>query len=160
MAVPSTVELIVKVANAVNPLRQVEKQAKKTSEAIGKSALGFEAVSKASLKVKERVEATQGGFAKASKVVGTFSAKVLNTEKAMRAQIRALREVQSTVKFNGAIYKKAGAEIARYEAILKSANTTTEKAKRANNGFADGLRKLAIGFGAARAAQAALQQPV
>ena len=157
MAVPSTVELIVKVANAVNPLRQVEKQANKTSEAIRKSALGFEAVSKASLKVKEQVEATQGGFAKASKVVGTFSAKVLNTEKAMRAQIRALREVQSTVKFNGAVYKKAGAEIARYEAILKSANTTTEKAKRANNGFADGLRKLAIGFGAARAAQAALQ---
>ena len=153
----STVELIVKVANAVNPLRQAEKQAKKTSEAIRKSALGFEAVSKASLKVKKRVEATQGGFAKASKVVGTFSAKVLNTEKAMRAQIRALREVQSTVKFNGAIYKKAGAEIARYEAILKSANSTAEKAKTANGGLAAGLRNLAIGFGAARAAQATLQ---
>ena len=160
MAVPSTVELIVKVTKAVNPLRQVEKQAKKTSEAIGKSALGFEAVSKASLKVKERVEATQGGFAKASKVVGTFSAKVLNTEKAMRAQIRALREVQSTVKFNGAVYKKAGAEIARYEAILRSANRTTDEAKQKNNGFAAGLRKLAIGFGAARAAQATLQASI
>ena len=157
MAVPSTVELIVKVANAVNPLRQVEKQAKKTSEAIRKSALGFEAVSKASLKVKERVEATQGGFAKASKVVGTFSAKVLNTEKAMRAQIKALREVQSTVKFNGAVYKKAGAEIARYETILKSANSTAKKAKTTNGGLAVSLRNLAIGFGAARAAQATLQ---
>lgn len=157
MAVPSTVELIVKVANAVNPLRQVEKQAKKTSEAIGKSALGFEAVSKASLKVKERVEATQGGFAKASKVVGTFSAKVLNTEKAMRAQIRALREVQSTVKFNGAVYKKAGAEIVRYEAILRSANRTTDEAKQKNNGFAAGLGKLVVAFGLVRAAQATLQ---
>ena len=153
----STVELILKVAKAVNPMRQVQKESKKTQEALRKSALGFEAVSKASLKVKERVEATQGGFAKASKVVGTFSAKVLNTEKAIRAQIRALREVQSTVKFNGAVYKKAGDEIAKYEAILRSANRTTDKAKQSNNGFAAGLGKLAVAFGAARAAQATLQ---
>ena len=112
MAVPSTVELIVKVANAVNPLRQVEKRARKAAEAIKKSETAFNAVSKASLKVKERIEATQGGYVKASKVFGTFSAKVLNTEKAMRAQIRALREVQKTAKFNGVVYRKAGDEIA------------------------------------------------
>jgi tape measure domain-containing protein len=155
--VPSTVELIVKVTNAVNPLRQVEKRARKAAEAIKKSETAFNAVSKASLRAKQQIEATQGGYVKASKVFGTFSAKVLNTEKAMRAQIRALREVQRTAKFNGAVYKRAGDEIARYEAILRSANTTTQKAKQANSGFAAGLRNLAIGFGAARAAQATLQ---
>lgn len=157
MTVPSTVELIVKITNAVNPLRQVEKQAKKTSEAIKKSQFAFDAVSKASLKAKAQVEATQGGYAKASKVFGTFSAKVLNTEKAMRAQIAALREVQSTVKFKGLAYKKAGEEIAKYQDILNSANSTANKAKTANNGLGASLRRLAIGFGVARVGQQALQ---
>ena len=153
----STVELILRVAKAVNPLRQVQKESKKTEEAIRKNRNAFEALSRSAEKIQKSIERSQGSFATGSRIQATFSARVLNTEKAMRAQIRALRQVQSTVKFNGALYKKAGAEIARYEAILKSANTTTENAKRANNGFADGLRKLAIGFGAARAAQATLQ---
>jgi len=149
--------MIVKITNAVNPLRQVEKQARKTSEAIKKSQFAFDAVSKASLKAKAQIEATQGGYAKASKVFGTFSAKVLNTEKAMRAQIAALRGVQSTVKFNGATYKKAGEEIAKYENILRSANSTANKAKTANNGLGASLKRLAVGFGVARAGQQALQ---
>lgn len=153
----STVELILRVAKAVNPMRQVQKEAKKTEAAIRKNKNAFEALSASAEKIQKSIEKSQGSFATGSRIQATFSARVLNTEKAMRAQIRALRQVQSTVKFNGALYKKAGAEIARYEAILRSANATTEKAKTTNNGLAAGLGKLAIGFGAARAAQATLQ---
>lgn len=153
----STVELILRVAKAVNPMRQVQKEAKKTEAAIRKNKNAFEALSASAEKIQKSIEKSQGSFATGSRIQATFSARVLNTEKAMRAQIRALRQVQSTVKFNGALYQKAGAEIARYEAILRSANATTEKAKTANNGFAAGLRNLAVGFGAARAAQTTLQ---
>ena len=153
----STVELILRVAKAVNPLRQVQKESKKTEEAIRKNRNAFEALSRSAEKIQKSIERSQGSFATGSRIQATFSARVLNTEKAMRAQIRALRQVQSTVKFNGALYKKAGAEIARYEAILKSANKTTDEAKQKNNGFAAGLGKLAVAFGAARAAQATLQ---
>jgi hypothetical protein len=41
--------------------------------------------------VKSAVEASGGGFAKASTVVGVFAAKVKNTENAIRAQIAALK---------------------------------------------------------------------
>ena len=153
----STVELILKVAKAVNPMRQVQKESKKTEEAIRRNRNAFEALSRSAEKIQKSIERSQGSFATGSRIQATFSARVLNTEKAMRAQIRALRQVQSTVKFNGALYKKAGAEIARYEAILKSANKTTDEAKQKNNGFAAGLGKLAVAFGAARAAQATLQ---
>ena len=153
----STVELILRVAKAVNPMRQVQKEAKKTEAAIRKNKNAFEALSASAEKIQKSIEKSQGSFATGSRIQATFSARVLNTEKAMRAQIRALRQVQSTVKFNGALYQKAGAEIARYEAILRSANSTAEKAKTANGGLAAGLRNLAIGFGAARAAQATLQ---
>lgn len=153
----STVELILRVAKAVNPMRQVQKEAKKTEAAIRKNKNAFEALSASAEKIQKSIEKSQGSFATGSRIQATFSARVLNTEKAMRAQIRALRQVQSTVKFNGALYKKAGDEIAKYEAILSSANRTAEKAKTSNGGLAAGLGKLAVAFGAARAAQATLQ---
>ena len=153
----STVELILRVAKAVNPMRQVQKEAKKTEAAIRKNKNAFEALSASAEKIQKSIEKSQGSFATGSRIQATFSARVLNTEKAMRAQIRALRQVQSTVKFNGALYKKAGDEIAKYEAILSSANRTTEKAKTSNGGLAAGLGKLAVAFGAARVAQGTLQ---
>jgi len=157
VTISSTVEFLLKVAQPVNALRQVEKQSKKTAEAIKKNRTAFEALSKSAQKIQKSIEKSQGSFATGSRIQATFSARVLNTEKAMRAQIRALREVQSTVKFNGAIYTKAGAEIAKYEAILKSTNATAAKAKSANNGLGASLKQLAIGFGVARVGQQALQ---
>ena len=157
MSQSSTVELIVKVAKAVNPMRQVERQSQKTAAAIAKNREAFDALSTSAQKIQKNIEKSQGSFATGSRIQATFSARVLNTEKAMRAQIRALRQVQSTVKFNGALYQKAGAEIAKYESILRRTNATAEKSKAANAGLGAGLRTLAIGFGAARAAQATLQ---
>ena len=153
----STVELIVKVVKAVNPMRQVERQSQKTAAAIAKNKKAFDALSTSAQKIQKSIEKSQGSFATGSRIQATFSARVLNTEKAMRAQIRALRQVQSTVKFNGALYRKAGAEIDKYESILRRTNATVIKSKAANAGLGAGLQTLAIGFAAARVAQASLQ---
>ena len=76
---------------------------------------------------KAATEAAQGGFAKASTVQGVFAAKVKNTQAAITAQIAALKQVQSTVQFGGALYQKAGAQIQQYQAVLDSVNTPAEK---------------------------------
>ena len=157
MTVPSTVELIVKVTNAVNPLRQVKKEADKTNESFKKTEDVLRRVTAASNKVKISVQEQQKSLPKLSQVQGVLAAKVRNSEQAMRAQIKALRDLQVVVKFNGSLYNKLGAEIQKYETKLKSANGTADQAKDSNNGLGASLRKLAIGFGVARAGQRALQ---
>jgi len=91
------------------------------------AADGFKNLQARAQAVKSIVEAQQGSFAKASTVQGVFAAKVKNTEFAIKAQIAALRDVQSKVQFNGALYQKAGQQIAQYEAVLRSANREEEK---------------------------------
>lgn len=157
MAVPSTVELVVKVANAVNPLRQVTKAANKASQSFEKTQDVLRKVTEASREVKASVEATQKSLPKLSQVQGVLAAKVRNSEQAMRSQIKALRDLQVRVKFNGSLYNKLGAEIDRFEAKLRSANGTTDQAVSRNRGLAAGLGKLVVAFGLVRAAQATLQ---
>lgn len=157
MAVPSTVELIVKVTNAVNPLRQVSNAANKASQSFEKTQDVLKKVTAASREVKASVEATQKSLPKLSQVQGVLAAKVRNSEQAMRSQIKALRDLQVRVKFNGSLYNKLGAEIDRFEAKLRSANGTTDKAVSRNRGLAAGLGKLVVAFGLVRAAQATLQ---
>jgi tape measure domain-containing protein len=104
--------------------------------------------------VKSAIQAQQSGFAKASTVQKVFSARVLNTEKAIRAQISALREVQSSVKLNGALYQKAGQQIKQYEQVLRNANKEEERGvgiKQRAGKVLSGLRGalLSIGAGAA-----------
>jgi hypothetical protein len=82
------------------------------------AADGFTKLSARAQAVKSIVEAQQGSFAKASTVQGVFAAKVKNTEFAIKAQIAALRDVQSKVQLNGALYQKAAAQIAQYEANI------------------------------------------
>ena len=149
----STVEVLIKAVG----FNKVQREANKTTKALQKNKEAFSAVSKAAQDIKASVEKSQGSFAKGSKIQGVFSARVLNTEKAMRAQIRALREVQRTVKFNGALYQKAGAEIARYEAVLRSANSTASKTVSTNKSLGASLGGIATGFIAARTAQQTLQ---
>jgi tape measure domain-containing protein len=91
------------------------------------AADGFKNLQARAQAVKSIVEAQQGSFAKASTVQGVFAAKVKNTEFAIKAQIAALRDVQSKVQFNGALYQKAGQQIKQYEAVLRSANREEEK---------------------------------
>jgi tape measure domain-containing protein len=91
------------------------------------AADGFKNLQSRAQAVKSIVEAQQGSFAKASTVQGVFAAKVKNTEFAIKAQIAALRDVQSKVQFNGALYQKAGQQIKQYEAVLRSANREEEK---------------------------------
>ena len=157
MAVPSTVELIVKVTNAVNPLRQVSNAANKASQSFEKTQNVLKKVTAASREVKASVEATQKSLPKLSQVQGVLAAKVRNSEQAMRSQIKALRDLQVRVKFNGSLYNKLGAEIDRFEAKLRSANGTTDQAVSRNRGLAAGLGKLVVAFGLVRAAQATLQ---
>ena len=154
---PSTVELIVKFAQPLKAFRAVDRAAKKTNQTFEETQEVLRKVTKASLGVKASVEATQKSLPKLSQVQGVLAAKVRNSEQAMRSQIKALRDLQVRVRFNGSLYNKLGDEIAKYEAKLNSANRAAEKAKTTNNGLAQGLRRLAVGFGAARAAQATLQ---
>ena len=85
------------------------------------AADGFSKLNERAQAVKAIVEAQQGGFAKASTVQGVFAAKVKNTEFAIRAQIAALRDVQSKVQLGGALYQRAQQQIEQYEQTLKDA---------------------------------------
>ena len=111
MTVPSTVELIVKITNAVNPLRQVKKEADKTNESFKKTEDVLRRVTAASNQVKLSIQEQQKSLPKLSQVQGVLAAKVRNSEQAMRSQIKALRDLQVRVNFNGSLYKKLGAEI-------------------------------------------------
>tara|TARA_R100001163_G_scaffold65316_1_gene62086 strand:+ start:1083 stop:3485 length:2403 start_codon:yes stop_codon:yes gene_type:complete len=153
----STVDLIVRFSQPLKAFRAVDQAAKKTNQTLEKTQDVLRKVTEASRGVKASIEATQQSLPKLSQVQGVLAAKVRNSEQAMRSQIKALRDLQVRVKFNGSLYNKLGDEIAKYETKLRSANRTTENAKTTNNGLAAGLRRLAIGFGAARAAQATLQ---
>jgi tape measure domain-containing protein len=144
------------VANvAVNlDSRGVPAKLKQIQQAASNLDRSFKGLKGSADQVKSAIQAQQGGFAKASTVQGVFSARVLNTEKAIRAQIAALREVQSSVKLNGALYQKASQQIKQYEGVLRSANKEEERSigirQRASKALS-GLRGtlLSIGAGAA-----------
>ena len=72
----STVELILRVAKAVNPMRQVQKEAKKTEAAIRKNKNAFEALSASAEKIQKSIEKAQGSLATGSRIQATFSARV------------------------------------------------------------------------------------
>ena len=153
----STVDLIVRFSQPLKAFRAVDQAAKKTNQTLEKTQDVLRKVTEASRGVKASVEATQQSLPKLSQVQGVLAAKVRNSEQAMRSQIKALRDLQVRVKFNGTLYNKLGAEIAQYEQRLRSANVETNNAKGRFSGLAAGLGKLAVAFGAARAAQATLQ---
>ena len=144
------------VANvAVNlDSRGVPAKLKQIQQASSNLDRSFKGLKGSADQVKSAIQAQQGGFAKASTVQSVFSARVLNTEKAIRAQIAALREVQSTVKFNGALYQKASQQIKQYEGVLRNVNKEEERGigikQRAGKALS-GLRGtlLSIGAGAA-----------
>ena len=111
------------------------------------AADGFTKLNERAQAVKAIVEAQQGSFAKASTVQGVFAAKVKNTETAIRAQINALRDVQSKVQIGGALYQKAAKQIAQYEEILRKANAATIQSGRSLDAVESGLAALGVGAG-------------
>ena len=115
MSVVASVAINVDAANAIKQLRAVQTAANSTAKS-------FDDIKTRAKQVQSAVEASQGGFAKASTVQGVFAAKVRNTEQAIRAQIAALKQVQSQVSLGGALYKKAGDQIAMYQAKLVAAS--------------------------------------
>jgi len=121
------------------------------------AADGFKNLQARAQAVKSIVEAQQGSFAKASTVQGVFAAKVKNTELAIKAQIAALRDVQSKVQFNGALYQKAGQQIKQYEAVLRSANAETQRAAGKFNGLRTSLAGISSAFGGLAAVFGAIQ---
>jgi tape measure domain-containing protein len=110
------------------------------------AADGFTKLSARAQAVKSIVEAQQGSFAKASTVQGVFAAKVKNTEFAIKAQIAALRDVQSKVQLNGALYQKAAAQIAQYQATLAKTTATQDRSQKSLGGLRGAL--VSIGAGA------------
>ena len=126
----STVDLIVRFSQPLKAFRAVDQAAKKTNQTLEKTQDVLRKVTEASRGVKASVEATQQSLPKLSQVQGVLAAKVRNSEQAMRSQIKALRDLQVRVKFNGSLYNKLGDEIAKYETKLRSANRTAENAKK------------------------------
>lgn len=110
------------------------------------AADGFSRLQGRAQAVKAIVEAQQGSFAKASTVQGVFAAKVKNTEAAVRAQIAALRDVQSNVQLGGAIYQKAARQISQYEQTLRNANAEQRKSSRSVSELGAVLSRLAIAY--------------
>jgi lambda family phage tail tape measure protein len=109
------------------------------------AADGFTKLSARAQAVKSIVEAQQGSFAKASTVQGVFAAKVKNTEFAIKAQIAALRDVQSKVQLNGALYQKAAAQIAQYEATLVKTTATQDRSQKSLGGLRGALASIGAG---------------
>jgi len=120
MSVVANVALNFDARGAAEQLKHIRDGALGSSQA-------FKTLEDRARDVKAAVEASQGGFANASTVQGVFSANVKNTEQAIKAQIAALKQVQSTVQLGGALYEKAGAQIKQYQAVLDSVNTPAEK---------------------------------
>ena len=104
MSVVANVAVNLDATSVVQRLKQIQ------TSAIG-AGDAFKKLTSSAQAVKSAVEASGGGFAKASTVVGVFTAKVKNTENAIRAQIAALREVQASVQLGGALYQKAAGQI-------------------------------------------------
>ena len=115
------------------------------------AADGFTKLSARAQAVKSIVEAQQGSFAKASTVQGVFAAKVKNTEFAIKAQIAALRDVQSKVQLNGALYQKAAAQIAQYEATLAKTTATQDRSQKSLGGLRNALASLGAGLAVRKA---------
>ena len=136
------------VANvAINlDARGVVERLKAIRQSSSGAADGFKRLQDRAQAVKAIVEAQQGTFAKASTVQGVFSARVLNTEKAIRAQIAALREVQSSVKLGGALYQKAASQIQAYEKTLRDVNAQEKINNNTRGGAIASLGRLAASF--------------
>jgi tape measure domain-containing protein len=146
----ANVDIQVDARSALQQLKAVNTQALAT-------AGGLQKLSADALRVKAAVEAQQGGFAKASQVQGVFAANVKNTEAAIQAQIKALRDVQSRVQIGGALYQKAATQIAQYQSILDKANRTEDQAQRSAGGLGAAVGKLAVAYIGLRTAQEAVQ---
>jgi len=146
VSVVANVAINVDARGATEQLKRIRDGALGSSEA-------FKTLEDRAKAVKAAVEASQGGFAKASTVQGVFSAKVKNTEQAIKAQIQALRNVQSTVQIGGALYQKAGQQIQQYEQVLKNA-------KGAADGLAVGAKGLSGALTAALGPIAAIAAAV
>jgi tape measure domain-containing protein len=129
VSVVANVAVNLDATSVVQRLKQIRDSAIGAGDAFKK----LDASAKA---VKAAVEASGGGFAKASTVVGVFAAKVKNTENAIRAQIAALRAVQASVQLGGALYQKAAGQIKQYEDALRKASGAADDA----GGGLDGLK--------------------
>ena len=76
---------------------------------------------------QQTVKAQSKAFMNAGKVQQVFSAKVANTEAAIRRQIAALRLVQQNVTLGGTAYQKAGQQIQLYQNKLNAVNAAGVK---------------------------------
>lgn len=142
MSVVANVAINVDARGAAEQLKRIRDGALGSSQA-------FKTLEDRAKAVKAAVEASQGGFAKASTVQGVFSAKVKNTEQAIRAQIQALRNVQSSVQIGGALYQKAGQQIQQYEQVLKNAKGAADGLDKSAKGAAVGAKGLGAAISAA-----------
>lgn len=129
MSVVANVAVNLDATSVVQRLKQIQGSAIGAGDAFKKLTASAQAV-------KSAVEASGGGFAKASTVVGVFAAKVKNTENAIRAQIAALKQVQASVQIGGALYQKAAGQIKQYEDALHKASGAGDDA----GGGIDGLK--------------------
>lgn len=145
MSVVANVAVNLDATSVVQRLKQIREGA------LGADA-AFKRLSAATNNVTRIVQGTQGGFAKASEVLGVFNAKVKNTENAIKAQIAALRAVQGSVQLGGALYQKAGAQIKEYEDALKKARGESDEAGKSTLSLKDRITTFVAGLALATTA--------
>jgi tape measure domain-containing protein len=150
VSVVANVAINIDSRGAEQRLKAIQRSSENVSQAL-------KALQGSASAVKTAIETQQGGFARASTVQGVFSARVLNTEKAIRTQIAALRDVQSSVKLGGALYQKAATQIKQYEDALRGANAQETKASGSASNLIGVIGKLGVAYVGLRTAQEAIQ---
>ena len=141
----SIVKLIVDATQGIRSLGRFKKATDEAAKKTDQLTKLLKAQSSAALKVKAATESAQGGYTKLSQVQGVLSARVLKTERAISAQISALRELRAGLKLNGPAYKRVTKEIERLEKSFERSTTKAEKFRSTLGG----LKGAIVSFGVA-----------
>jgi tape measure domain-containing protein len=140
----SIVKLIVDATQGVRSLGRFKKATNEAKTATSQLTKLLKAQSTAALEVKAATESAQGGYTKLSQVQGVLSARVLKTERAIGAQISALRDVRAGLKLNGPAYKRVTEEIQRLEKSFERSATKAEKFRSKLGGLKGAIVSLGV----------------
>ena len=140
----SIVKLIVDATQGVRSLGRFKKATNGAKAATSQLTKLLKAQSSAALKVKAATESAQGGYTKLSQLQGVLSSRVLKTERAISAQISALRDVRAGLKLNGPAYKRVTKEIERLERSFERSATKAEKFRSRLGGLQGAILSLGV----------------
>ena len=140
----SIVKLIVDATQGIRSLGRFKKATNEAKTATDQLTKLLKAQSSSALKVKAATESAQGGYTKLSQIQGVLSARVLKTERAISAQISALRDVRAGLKLNSLAYKRVTKEIESLEKSFERSATKAEKFRSKLGGLKGAILSLGV----------------